>query len=84
MSKKTKLKYPQQISFIGKLLSNTAATIIFIIAKSKEITFSFSQNSVTIIKIMDTQKIVHLLNNSDNGNSKFTMSQKVIIQKMTQ
>ena len=39
--------------------------------KSEETTFNFSQNSVTIIKIMETQKIVNLLNATDNENSKF-------------
>ena len=49
LSKQTKLKDPQQINFIGKLLRNTAATMFFIIEKSEETTFNFSQNSVTIV-----------------------------------
>ena len=49
LSKQTKLKDPQQISFIGKLLRNTEETMFFIIAKSEETTFNFSQNFVTII-----------------------------------
>ena len=49
LSKQTKLKDPQQISFIGKLSRNTGATMFFIIEKSEETTFNFSQNSVTII-----------------------------------
>ena len=49
LSKQTKLKDPQQISFIGKLSRNTGATMFFIIKKSEETTFNFSQNSVTII-----------------------------------
>ena len=49
LSKQTKLKDSQQISFIGKLLKNTVATMFFIIEKSEETTFNFSQNSVTII-----------------------------------
>ena len=49
LSKQTKLKYPQQINFIGKLSKNTGATMFFIIEKSEEITFNFSQNSVTIV-----------------------------------
>ena len=48
-SKQTKLKDPQLINFIGKLLQNTRATMFFIIEKSEETTFHFSQNSVTII-----------------------------------
>ena len=49
LSKQTKLKDPQQINFIGKLLRNTGATMFFIMEKSKETTFNFSQNSVTIV-----------------------------------
>ena len=49
LSKQTKLKDPQQINFIGKLLRNTGETMFFIIEKSKETTFNCSQNSVTII-----------------------------------
>ena len=40
---------PQQSSFIGKLLRNSGATMFFIIEKSEQTTFNFSQNSVTII-----------------------------------
>ena len=49
LSKQTKLKDPQQINFIGKLLKNTGATTFFIIEKSEQTTFNFSQNSVTIV-----------------------------------
>ena len=49
LSKQTKLKDPQQISFIGKLLNTRGATIFFIIEKSEETTLNFSQSSVTII-----------------------------------
>ena len=49
LSKKTKLKNPQQISFIGKPLRNTGKTMFFIIKKSEETTLNFSQNSATII-----------------------------------
>ena len=49
LSKQTKLKDPQQINFIGKLLATDRATMFFIIEKSEEATFNFSQNSVTII-----------------------------------
>ena len=47
--KQTKLKDPLRISFIGKILATRGATMFFIIEKSKETTFNFSQNSVTII-----------------------------------
>ena len=49
LSKQTKLKDPQQTIFIGKLSNTRGATMFFIIEKSKETTFNFSQNSVTII-----------------------------------
>ena len=49
LSKKTKLKDPQQISFIGKLLATHGATMFFIIEKSEETALNFSQKSVTII-----------------------------------
>ena len=49
LSKQTKLKDPQQINFIGKLLKNTGATMFFILEKSEETTFNFSRNSVTIV-----------------------------------
>ena len=49
LSKQTKLKDPQQIHFIGKLENQDhGATMIFIIQKSEENTFNFSQNFVTI------------------------------------
>ena len=49
LSKQSKLKDPQQINFLGKLLRNTGATMFFVIEKSEETTFNFSQNTVTII-----------------------------------
>ena len=49
LSKQTKLKDPQQISFIGKLDEANGATMFFIIEKSEETTFNFSQNYVRII-----------------------------------
>ena len=49
LSKQTKLKDPQPINFIGKLLRHTGATMFFIIEKSEETTFNFSHNSVTIV-----------------------------------
>ena len=66
--------------------------MFFIIEKSEETTFNFSQNSVTIILIMETQNIVNLLNGSDNENSNLqqkngvllTVSQMVIIQTKIQ
>ena len=49
LSKQTKLKNPRQINFTGKLSRNTGATMFFIIEKSEETTFNFSQNSVTTV-----------------------------------
>ena len=49
LSKQSKLKDPQQISFVGKLSNTRGATMFFIIKKSEETTFNFSQNSATII-----------------------------------
>ena len=49
LSKQTKLKDPQQISFIGKLETQDHGATFFIIEKSEETTFNFSQNSATII-----------------------------------
>ena len=50
LSKQTKLKDLQQISFIGKCENQDhGATMFFIIEKSQETTFKFSQNSVNIL-----------------------------------
>ena len=49
LSQKTKLKDPQQVSFIGKSSNIFGATMFFIIEKSEEITLNFAQNSVTVI-----------------------------------
>ena len=49
LSKQTKLKDPQQINFIGKILRNTGATMFFIKEKSEQTTFNSSQNYVTIV-----------------------------------
>ena len=49
LSKQTKLKDPQQINFTGELSNIRGATMFFIIEKSEETTFNFSQNSATIV-----------------------------------
>ena len=41
LRKKTKLKDPQQITFIGKLLAARGATMFFIIEKSEETSLNF-------------------------------------------
>ena len=49
LNKQTKIKDPQKMNFIGKLSRNTGATMFFIIEKSEQTTFNFSQNFVTIV-----------------------------------
>ena len=50
LSKQTKLKDPQEISFIGKFENQAhRATKFFIMEKSEEATFEFLQNSVNIV-----------------------------------
>ena len=53
--------------------------MLFIIEKSEETDSSFSQNSATIIEIMETQKIVNLLNGSDNKIAKLATKKWYII-----
>ena len=53
--------------------------MFFIIEKSEETTFEFWQNSVTIIQIMETQKIVNLSNSSGNEYSNFVRKKWCII-----
>ena len=47
-----------------------------LIEKSEKTTFDFSQNSVTIVWIMVTQKIVNLLNGFDNDNSEIIVKRR--------
>ena len=50
LSKQTKIKDPQQINFVGKIeRQNNGVTMFFIIERSEETTFEFSQNSVNIL-----------------------------------
>ena len=68
LSKQIELEKPdprQQINFIGKLKRNEGATMFFIIEKSEETTFNFSQNLVNN-SIKWKLKIVNLLNYSSN------------------
>ena len=46
------------------------------IEKSDRTTFDFSQNSVTILWIMVTQKIINLLNGFDNDNSEIIVKRR--------
>ena len=54
--------------------------MFFIIEKSEETTFDFSQNSVRII---ETQKIINLLNDSSNDESKFATKECYVIDSQT-
>ena len=49
LTDKLNLKNPNKIWKNIKLLTTRGAAMFFIIEKSEEITFNFSQNSVTII-----------------------------------
>ena len=50
LSKQTKFKDLQQINFIGKIEGyNNGVTMLFIIERSEETTFDFSQNFVNIL-----------------------------------
>ena len=74
LSKQIELENPdlkQQINFIGRLEINKRTTMFFIIWKSQETTFEFSQNTATVVWFwlrikMETQKIVNLLGNADS------------------
>ena len=84
LSNQTKLKDRQQISFIGKLDEANGATMFFIIEKSEEPTLNFSQNSVTIIWIMETQKTLtkKVKNLQQKNGILLTVNQKVITHTM--
>ena len=78
--KQIKLKDPKQINFIGKLENQDhAATMFCIIKKSEKTTLNFSKNSATMLQIRETQKIVNLVNGSENENSKFATKKWYII-----
>ena len=74
LSKQIELENPdlkQQINFIGRLERNEGATMFFIIEKSEEKTFEFSQNS--------EMKFANLLGNADNESSKFATRKWYVI-----
>ena len=72
------LDLKQQIDFIGKL-EDDKGTMFFIIEKSKETTLEFLQNSVSYK--METQKIMNLLNDSSNEESKFATKKWTVKQQ---
>ena len=52
LSKQIELENPdlkEQINFIGRFERNDGATMFFIIEKSEETTFEFSQNTATVV-----------------------------------
>ena len=57
--------------------------MFFIIEISEATTFNFPQNRVKTMQIMETQKIVNLLSDSDNENSKFASKKWYIIDSET-
>ena len=89
MSKQIELEnldLKQQINFISRLDEDNAV-MFSIIERSKEVTFDFSQNSVTLVQFslviqyinMITKKIVNLLNGSDNESSNFATKKWYVI-----
>ena len=84
LNKKTKLKDPQQINFIGKVEEqNNGATIFFIIWKSEETIFKFFAKLWQYLMKIETQKIVNLLNSSKNEYLKFATKKLYIIDSET-
>ena len=87
LSKQIELENPdlkQQINFIGRLEREGGATMFFIIEKSEETTFEFSQNAATVVWFwlrikMETQKIVNLLGDANNESSKFATRKWYVI-----
>ena len=78
LSWKIELENPdlrQQINFIGGLGRDGGVTMFFIIEKSEETTFEFSQNAANVVWFwlcikMETQKIVNLLGHANNESSR--------------
>ena len=73
-----------QINFIGIHERNGGAVMFFIIEKSEETTFEFSQNAATVLWsllhiIMETQKIADWLGDADNESSKFATRKWYVI-----
>ena len=87
LGKQTELENPdlkQQINFIGRLKRDERATMFFIIEKSEETTFEFSQNAATFVWFwlrikMETQKIVNLLGDAINESSRFATRKWYVI-----
>ena len=84
LSKQIELENPnlkRQINFIGKP-EYDRATMSFIIEKSEETTFEFSQILWVLYK-METQKIINLLNDWSNEESEFARKKWYAIDSQT-
>ena len=69
---------------MGRLKRDGGATMSFIIEKSEETAFEFSQNGVTVVWFwlyikMETQKIANLLGDADDESSKFATRKWYVI-----
>ena len=87
LNKQVELEKPdlkQQINFIGRLEREGGTTMFFIIKKSEETTFQFSQMAAIVVWFwlcikMETQKVANLLGDADNESSKFTTGKWYVI-----
>ena len=74
----------QQINFIGRLERNGGTAMYFIIEKSEEATFEFTQNAATVVWFwscikIGAKKIVNLLGDVGNESSKFATRKWYVI-----
>ena len=74
----------QQFNFIERLTRNEGAAMFFIIEKSEETSFEFSQDAMTVVWFwlslkMETQKIVNLLGHANNKYSKFATKKWYVV-----
>ena len=78
MNNETELKDPQQINFVCKLEEQIkGATVFSIIENSEETTFKILTKFCEYLKKkMENQKILNLLNSSENQFSKFSKKKK--------
>ena len=78
------LDLKQQSNLIGRLKRNQGATMFFIIEKSEETAFEFSQNAAAVFWFwlcmkIETQKISNLLANADNKSLRFATRKWYVI-----
>ena len=79
LSKQTKIKDPQQINFIGKIeRQNNGVTMFFITERSRNYFWIFTEFCKHLIK-METQKIINLLNSTENEYSKYATKKWYVI-----